>query len=102
MIEGGTARSNNFLCPGREPRLTYQSLEYISVHEGIDRGRGLFGILEVGWVCGAAVGPALTGYIFDATGGYDVAFFLGVLAALVIIFLLLLIKVPLVKTGKRS
>ena len=59
----------------------------------------ILGILEVGWVLGAAAGPALTGYIFDTTGGYDLAFLSGVLAALVIVILVFLIKVP---TAEKS
>lgn len=34
----------------------------------------ILGLLEIGWVCGAAVGPALAGYIFDNTGRYYLAF----------------------------
>ena len=52
----------------------------------------VFGLLDVGWVCGAAAGPALAGYIFDTNGNYSLAFFIGILSALVIVVLLLFMK----------
>ncbi len=45
----------------------------------------IFGILEVGWVCGAAAGPALAGYIFDVAGKYDLAFIICIVAAILIV-----------------
>ena len=61
----------------------------------------IFGVLEVGWVCGAAVGPALAGYIFDITGRYYLAFLSGVLAALIMVVLILLLRVPTAKTRNK-
>ncbi len=52
----------------------------------------IFGILEVGWVSGAAVGPAVAGYVFDTTGTYTLAFWMGVGAALIIVILALFLK----------
>jgi len=60
----------------------------------------IFGALEVGWVSGAAAGPALAGYFFDITGSYNMAFILLIFAALFIVILLFFLKVPTVKTGR--
>ena len=39
------------------------------------RSHGLiYGVLSLGFTAGASVGPFVTGYIFDLTGGYQVAF----------------------------
>ena len=34
----------------------------------------IMGILSFGWRCGAALGPAAAGFIYDATGSYTIAF----------------------------
>ncbi len=60
----------------------------------------VFGLLDVGWVCGAAAGPALAGYIFDTNGNYYLAFFIGILSALVIVVLLLFMKASKPKNRK--
>jgi OFA family oxalate/formate antiporter-like MFS transporter len=54
----------------------------------------IMGLLEVGWVLGAAVGPALAGYIFDATQKYFLAFLLVAIAAVIIAVLVPFIKSP--------
>jgi len=55
---------------------------------GLARIGSIFGILEVGWGIGAAVGPAMGGLIFDASGSYSLAFLIAAsglfLAALLI------------------
>jgi OFA family oxalate/formate antiporter-like MFS transporter len=39
------------------------------------RSHGLiYGVVHLGFTAGAAVGPVVTGYIFDSTGSYQVAF----------------------------
>jgi len=37
----------------------------------------IFGVLEVGWGIGAAIGPAIGGLIFDVSNSYSIAFLLG-------------------------
>jgi MFS family permease len=54
----------------------------------------IFGLLEIGWVVGSAAGPALSGYIFDTTGRYFLAFLIGVFSALAIAGAVLLLKIP--------
>lgn len=85
----GTA--NGGLSP---PLLAIVADNYGARHIG-----AIFGILEIGWATGAAVTPALAGYIFDITGSYYFAFLLGMLAMLIIVVLVLLQKTPAVKTG---
>ncbi len=41
---------------------------------GIRAIGAIMGFLSLGWRCGAAVGPAAAGFIYDATGSYIVAF----------------------------
>ena len=39
------------------------------------RSHGLiYGVIHIGFTFGAAVGPLVTGYIFDITGSYQIAF----------------------------
>lgn len=61
----------------------------------------LFGLLEIGWVCGAAAGPAVAGYIFDVTGEYFSAFLLGTLATIILLALVLFLRIP-VPESKRQ
>lgn len=58
----------------------------------------ILGVLDVGWVCGAAMGPALAGYIFDTTGRYYLAFMLAGVAALMVAVLVVIFRVPTLKT----
>jgi MFS family permease len=34
----------------------------------------IMGVLTLGWRCGAALGPAIAGFVYDATGSYKVPF----------------------------
>jgi MFS family permease len=43
----------------------------------------IFGALSVAASCGAGFGPWMTGAIFDRTGGYDLAFWLGIALCLI-------------------
>jgi hypothetical protein len=40
------------------------------------------GVLTLGWRLGAAIGPALAGFLYDVTGSYDVSFGAAPLAVL--------------------
>ena len=42
----------------------------------------IMGVIEIGWEAGAALGPALAGYVFDVSGSYFLAFMGGGIAAL--------------------
>ena len=44
---------------------------------GLGRIGAIFGVLEVGFGIGAAIGPVLGGYIFDVTHSYTAAFIVG-------------------------
>ena len=43
----------------------------------------IMGILTLGWRCGAAIGPALAGFVYDHTGSYRMVFGLAPLGILV-------------------
>jgi MFS family permease len=49
----------------------------------------IYGIINLGYTTGVAIGPLFAGYIFDVTGSYSVAF-LSAAAAIVVSFLLCL------------
>jgi MFS family permease len=54
----------------------------------------IMGLLEIGWVLGAAVGPAVAGYIFDITQKYFFAFLLVAIAAVIMAILVPFFKSP--------
>jgi MFS family permease len=62
----------------------------------------LLGIISFGFTIGAAIGPLLTGYIFDVTGSYQVAF--STFAALSVVGLILMVLIRPVgnKIGKTT
>jgi predicted MFS family arabinose efflux permease len=43
----------------------------------------ILGSMNVGWHLGAAIGPAIGGLVFDATGSYFTAFIMGTAALLI-------------------
>jgi MFS family permease len=69
---------------------------------GVRHLGSIMGVLEVAWVSGASVGPALAGYVFDATGSYYFAFSLAVVASLMIVILILMVKTPRAKGDSES
>ena len=52
----------------------------------------IMGMMSAGWALGAAIGPAVGGYIFDASGSYFTAFATGAAAVLISALLVALIK----------
>jgi MFS family permease len=52
----------------------------------------LLGIISFGFTIGAAIGPLLTGYIFDVTGSYQVAFLTFAVLSVVGLILMVLIR----------
>lgn len=52
----------------------------------------VFGLLEVGFGVGAALGAAMGGYVFDASGSYKIAFMLSALAMLVATLLFAVVR----------
>jgi len=49
---------------------------------GIRALGAIMGILTLGWRCGAAIGPALAGFLYDLTGSYRIPFGLAPLGVL--------------------
>ena len=62
----------------------------------------IFAALEIPWTAGAAVGPALAGYIFDASGSYTFAFLLGTIATLLVVVLLPPLRIPARTRAQQS
>ena len=54
----------------------------------------IMGILTLGWRCGAAIGPALAGFLYDLTGSYRIPFGLAPLGVLLSWALFLLATTP--------
>jgi MFS family permease len=52
----------------------------------------IFGLLEISFGIGAAIGPTLGGLIFDVTGSYSIAFLIGAVAMLVATLLITLVR----------
>ena len=59
---------------------------------GLSRIGTIFGLLEVGFGVGAAIGPAMGGFIFDASGSYSLAFLLGAVTMVIVALLISLIR----------
>ena len=58
----------------------------------------IFGLICVGWSIGAAIGPVITGYIFDITSKYQAAFMVTAAVTLVGLILTLVLKPPDTRT----
>jgi len=52
----------------------------------------ILGILSIGWLIGAAIGPAIGGWIYDFSNNYFIAFSTDVVALLIVTLLLVLTK----------
>jgi len=59
---------------------------------GVKNIGAVFGLLEVGFGIGAALGAAMGGYIFDVSGSYKAAFMIGALAMLVATLLFTMVR----------
>jgi len=59
---------------------------------GIDRIGAILGVLEVGFGVGAAIGPVMGGFIFDARNSYSMAFLIGAVVMLISTLLIALIR----------
>lgn len=52
----------------------------------------IYGVVHVGFTVGAAVGPYVTGYLFDLTGSYQMAFLISAAIAVIGLILTLMLK----------
>lgn len=59
---------------------------------GLTSHGAILGFIGLGFTCGAAAGPYITGYIFDLTGSYQVAFFICAAAAVIGIILGIILR----------
>lgn len=59
---------------------------------GLRRMGSILGVVEAGFFTGAAIGPAIGGYIFDIRGSYSLAFILAGVAVLIVALLTALIR----------
>ena len=59
---------------------------------GLGRIGAIFGILDIGWGIGAALGPAMGGLIFDISGNYSAAFLIEALSILIMCLLIASIR----------
>lgn len=54
----------------------------------------IIGTLAIAWGVGAAIGPALGGYVFDATGDYHTAYLVGAVAMIIAAVFAFFLKPP--------
>jgi len=66
----------------------------IADYFGVKFYGGILGLMEIAVGIGAATGPVLAGYIFDATGSYELAIIIGAVALFIAMGLSLIIKEP--------
>lgn len=62
----------------------------------------IMGVLTLGWRCGAALGPALAGFLYDLTGSYRIPFGLAPLGVLLSWILFVLATTQRVPAGRRA
>jgi len=60
----------------------------------------IFGVIQLGWMVGASVGPLVTGYIFDVNNSYTMAFLLGAAIAFLGLLLTSVLRVARGATAK--
>jgi len=59
---------------------------------GLGKIGAIFGVLEIAWGIGAAIGPAVGGLIFDISNSYSMAFLMGAVVMLIATLLIALIR----------
>ena len=59
---------------------------------GLHQIGAIFGVVEIGFAVGSAVGPVIGGLIFDVSSSYFMAFLLGAVVMLVSTLLIALIR----------
>ncbi|HET8531010.1 MAG TPA: MFS transporter, partial [Methylomirabilota bacterium] len=62
----------------------------------------IMGMLTLGWRCGAALGPAVAGFLYDLTGSYRIPFGVAPLAVLLSWVLFMLATARRVPGGRRA
>ncbi len=62
----------------------------------------ILGVQEIGYGIGAAIGPAIGGFIFDIKNSYSLAFLLGAGAVLIVTLSVALIRREAIKTSERG
>jgi len=68
---------------------------------GLKSHGAIFGLCGFGFTFGSALGPYITGYIFDITGSYHNAFLIAIAVSIIGVILILLVKpvkLPSIKT----
>lgn len=72
------------------------SLQALIVTEffGLHSGGVIIGVVIFAYTVGAAAGPVLSGYLFDLTGGYSIAFWVASILAIISFLLSLLLRIP--------
>jgi MFS family permease len=62
----------------------------------------IFGAVSVGLYIGQATGPVITGYIFDVTGSYQLAFFIDTIVSAVGLLLTAFLNPKIIKSKQRT
>jgi len=69
---------------------------------GLGKIGAIFGVLEIGFGIGAAIGSTVGGIIFDVSNSYSVAFLMGAIAMLITALLIVLVRRESIKTFDRG
>jgi cyanate permease len=62
----------------------------------------IFGAVSVGLYIGQAMGPVITGYIFDVTGSYQLAFLVDTIVSVAGLILTALLNPKIIKSKYRA